>query len=82
MKNLNFPTFHIYFTHSQCEFLKDFLSSESLDPEDHFVTNGSRIHPVLTKKNIAPQEMVVSIQSLLHSNLCDSLINNIKTIFL
>ena len=31
-----------------------FIFSESLDPQDHFGTNSSRIHPVLTKKILPP----------------------------
>ena len=51
MKNLNFLTFSTNFTHFYFEFL-----NESLDPKDHFGTNGSRIHPVLMKKNITPSK--------------------------
>ena len=52
MKNLKFPTFGT----SNANFQKIFIFSGSLDPQDHFGTNGSRIHPVLTKKSIAPRK--------------------------
>ena len=51
------------FTHFYYEFLKDFIFSEYLDPQDHFGTNGPRIHPVLAEKNIDPRKWLYQIDS-------------------
>ena len=56
LKNLKFPPFCTNLTHFNFKFLKDFIFSESMDPQDHYGTHGSRIHPVLTEKNIAPRK--------------------------
>ena len=58
------------------------MFSESLLAQDHFGTSGTRIHPLLREKKYCPQEMIVLIQFLLHSNLRDSLNNNKKFSFL
>ena len=81
-KILKFPTFTTNFTHCYFEFLKDFYIFRISGPsgsiwyewlQDSFSINGEKY---------CPQEMVVSIQFILHGNPCNSLINNIKTIFL
>ena len=82
MKMLNFATSHSIFPTSSVNFENIFIFSESLLAQDHFGINGTRIHPLLKKINIAPQEMIVIIQFLWHSDLRDSLNNNIKFIFL
>ena len=55
LKNLKFPPFYTNLTHFYFKFLKDFIFSESMDPQDHYGTHRSRNHPVLTEKNIAPR---------------------------
>ena len=55
-KNIKFLPFCTNFTHFYFEFLKIFIFSESMDPQDHYGTCGSRIHPVLTEINIAPRK--------------------------
>ena len=56
LKNLKFSPFCTNFTHFYFEFLKIFIFSESMDPQDHYGTHGSRI-----QDKCCPQEMVVSI---------------------
>ena len=56
LKNLKFPTFCTNLTHFYYEFLKDFIFSESLDPQDHYGTNRYRIHPVFAELGIAPRK--------------------------
>ena len=82
LKNLKFPplcTNLHKLLHFYLEFLKDFYIFRIHGP------SGSLWHPwiqdssSINREIYCPQEMVVSIQFLLHSNLCDSLINNIKT---
>ena len=52
----NFHLFTLILPTSSLNFCKIFIFSESLDPQDHFGTNGLRIHPVLMKKNTAPRK--------------------------
>ena len=56
LKNLKFPHFCTNFTHFYFKFLKDFIFSESMDPQDHDGTCRSRIHPVLTEINTTPRK--------------------------
>ena len=54
-------------------FKKIVIFSESLDPQNHYGTNRSWIHSVFAKLEIAPRKRLYHF--LLHSNLCDSLVN-------
>ena len=81
MKNLNFPTSCINFTHFYFEFLKDFYIFRISGPSGslwyQWLQDSSSIHWVRN----CPQEMVVSLNFLMHSNLHNSLNNNIKPFF-
>ena len=81
-KNLKFSNFCTNFTHFKFEFLTIFYIFRISEPSGSFLYQCSRIHPVLMEKRYCPQEMIISIQFLLLSNLGIPLINNIKTIFL
>ena len=80
-KNLKFPTFSTTFTHFYFEFLKDFYIFRISEPQESFWYQWLQDSSSINKEKYCPQEMVISIQFLLHSNLCDSLINNIKPFF-
>ena len=81
-KNLKFPTFSPNFTHFYFEFLKDFYIFRISGPPGSFWYQQLQNSSSINKKKYCNHEMAVSIQFLLHSNLRDSLINNIKTILL
>ena len=81
-KNLKFQTFSTNFTHFYFEFLKDFYTFRIPGPSGSFCYQQLKDSSSINGKKYCLQEMVVSIQFLLHSNPHNSLINNIKTIFL
>ena len=82
LKKLKFPPFCTNLTHFYFEFLKDFYIFRIHGPSGSLWYQQIQDSSSINREKCCPQEMVVSIQFLLHSNLCDSLINNIKIIFL
>ena len=81
-KNLKFSTFCINFTQFCFEFLKEFYIFRISGPSGSFWYQWLQDSSSINEEKYCSKEIAVSIQFLLHSNLCDSLINNIKTIFL
>ena len=69
-------------THFYLEFLKDFYIFRILGCPRLLWYQLLQDSSSIKGEKYCPLEIDLSIQFLLHSNLCDSLINNIKTIFL
>ena len=82
MKTLKFTTSHSIFTHFYYKFLKYFYIFRILTCPGSFWYQWRQDSFIIKGEKYCPQEMVVLIQFLLHSNLHDSLINNIKMPFL
>ena len=82
MKNLKFPNFSTNFTHFYSELLKYFYIFRISGHSGSFWYQQLQDSSNINGEKYCPQEMFILICFLLHSNPCNSLINNIKTIFL
>ena len=82
LKNLKFPPFYTNLTHFYFKFLKDFYIFGIYGPSGSLWYLQIQDSSSINREKYCLQEMVVLIQFLLHSNHHNSLINNIKIIFL